>query len=212
MTPATMKTSVCRRRAKSRIGEYSRSAWRGSQGSSCCTFLNRKDDSTGMTVSDRMSELASANTIVIATGTKNLPSRPCSVIKGRNTTAMIRMPAATGAATSRTARNTTCWRGSLSLPSWARCWTMFSTTTTAPSTSMPSAIARPPRLIRLADMPYQRIRMKVASADSGSTAATVTAARRLPRKAPSSTSTSTVASSSALDTVPTAVSTRLARL
>ena len=49
-------------------------------------------------------------------------------------------------------------------------------------------------------------------ADSGSTIATVTAARRLPRKAPSSTSTSTVASISAFETVPTAFSTSVARL
>ncbi len=43
----------------------------------------------------------------------------------------------------------------------------FSTTTTAPSTSMPSAMARPPRLIRLADMPNFCIMMKVMSTASG---------------------------------------------
>lgn len=126
---------------------------------------------------------------------------------------MISMPAATGAATSRTARNTTCKRGSFcAVLSWPRCCTTFSTTTTAASTSMPNAMARPPRLIRLADIPVVRIRMKVANADSGNTMATVIAARRLPRKAPSNMSTNTVASISALDTVPTAFSTRLARL
>ena len=77
---------------------------------------------------------------------------------------------------------------------------------------MPSAIAKPPRLIRLADMPASRIMMKVANAASGSTTATATAARTLPRKAPSSTSTMTVASSNAFETVPTAFSTRPARL
>ncbi len=88
---------------------------------------------------------------------------------------------------------------------------MFSTTTTAASTSMPIAIASPPRLIRLADMLNQRIRMKVASADSGRISATTRAARRLPRNSTSSTSTSAMASANAFDTVPTARSTRLPR-
>ncbi|CKV17535.1 Uncharacterised protein [Mycobacterium tuberculosis] len=61
-------------------------------------------------------------------------------------------------------------------------------------------------------MPTARIRMKVLSADSGRITATATAARTLPRKAPSSTSTMTVASMSAVDTVPTAFFTSSARL
>ena len=88
---------------------------------------------------------------------------------------------------------------------------MFSTTTTAASTSMPMAIASPPRLIRLADMPNWRIRMKVTSAASGRVSATTRAARKLPRNSTSSTTTSTMASSRARDTVPTARSTRLPR-
>jgi hypothetical protein len=88
---------------------------------------------------------------------------------------------------------------------------MFSTTTTAASTSMPSAMARPPRLIRLADMP--------TSASAGRWPAPTAAAPRhrdggadVAEERPSSTSTSTVASISALDTVPTAFSTSCARL
>ncbi len=38
------------------------------------------------------------------TGTKNFPSRPCSVRSGRNTVMMINIPEVTGTATSRTAR------------------------------------------------------------------------------------------------------------
>ncbi|MCY1173446.1 hypothetical protein D9M73_136060 [compost metagenome] len=93
----------------------------------------------------------------------------------------------------------------------ARRCTMFSTTTTAASTSMPIAMAKPPRLIRLADMPKARIRMKVISAAKGSTMATVRAARILPRNRPSSTMTSTVASIRADDTALTALVTSEAR-
>ena len=57
-----------------------------------------------MTVSDNASEPARANTMVSATGTKNLPSRSCKVSKGRNTVMMINIPDVTGTATSRTAR------------------------------------------------------------------------------------------------------------
>ena len=81
---------------------------------------------------------------------------------------------------------------------------MFSTTTTAASTSMPMAMARPPRLMRFALMPDWPMRMKVASAASGSVTATTSAARKLPRNKSSSTTTRTMASSSARDTVPTA--------
>ena len=45
--------------------------------------------------------------------------------------------------------------------------TVFSTTTTAASTSMPIAIANPPKLIKLADMLKTRIRINVINAASG---------------------------------------------
>ena len=66
--------------------------------------------------------------------------------------------------------------------SWARWETMFSTTTTAASTSMPMAIASPPRLIRLADMPNCCIRMKVISAASGSVSATTDGGAQIAEK------------------------------
>lgn len=81
---------------------------------------------------------------------------------------------------------------------------MFSTTTTAASTSMPMAIASPPRLIRFALSPVRRISRKVVSTDSGRVTATTTAARTLPRNSSSSTTTSTIASTNALPTVPVA--------
>ena len=88
---------------------------------------------------------------------------------------------------------------------------MFSTTTTAASTSMPMAIASPPKLIRFADIPNARIRINVTSAARGSTNATVSAARMLPRNNPNSTITNTVASISAVETAPTAFVTNEAR-
>ncbi|MPN57990.1 hypothetical protein SDC9_205686 [bioreactor metagenome] len=148
--------------------------------------------------------------MVSATGPNILPSSPCSVSSGRKTRMMMTMPEATGAATSRAARKIRCSVGRFSGAS-ASWFSTFSTTTTAASTSMPMAMARPPRLIRLADSPNRRIRMKVASADSGSIRATTRAARRLPRKARSSRTTRTMASSRALETVPMARSTRLLR-
>jgi hypothetical protein len=139
-----------------------------------------------------------------ATGANSLPSRPSSVSSGTNTSAMISTPVATGCATSVTARYSTCRRGRRRASSLPRRSTAFSTTTTAASTSMPMAIARPPRLIRLALMPVARIRMKVPSAASGSVIATTSAARSSPRNSSSSTTTSTAASSRASVTVPTA--------
>jgi hypothetical protein len=69
---------------------------------------------------------------------------------------MMMMPEVTGAATSRAARKIRWSVGRLSGAS-ASWLSTFSTTTTAASTNMPMAMARPPRLIRLADSPKMRI-------------------------------------------------------
>jgi len=96
---------------------------------------------------------------------------------------MMATPATTGCTTWRTACSTrsviVTSRSCAWLPSWV---SMFSTTTTEASTSMPKAIASPPRLIRLAVMPTACISKKVASSDSGSDTATTSAARTPPRK------------------------------
>ena len=190
-------------------GWYAASSLRTSQGLPWCPpCLSATEASTGMTVSDSSSEAPSANTMVSATGPNSLPSSPCRVKSGRNTIMMMSTPAATGVATSCVARYSMCRRETLRSP-WRA--SMFSTTTTAASTSMPIAIARPPSDIRLADKPHCCMSTKVASADSGRIKATTSAARRLPRNSSSSTSTSTMASCSALVTVPTARPTRLPR-
>ena len=53
----------------------------------------------------------------------------------------------------------------------------FSITTTAASTSMPIAMANPPKLIKLAVRPNAFININVERIESGSTAATTSAAR-----------------------------------
>ena len=119
--------------------------------------------------------------MVSATGTKNLPSRPCSVRRQEHDDD-DQMPAVTGAATF--AHRPEHDAGAAACPAVrARCWTMFSTTTTAPTTSMPR---RWPDRPGSSGWPTCRPahQDEGASADSGSTTATVTAARRLPRKAP----------------------------
>ena len=179
--------------------------WRISHGSPCAPSFSSSEASTGTSVSDNSSEAPRAKTMVNATGANSLPSSPCSVSSGMKVRQMIRMPAATGVATSRAAANTRCSRGRCAPgASGASRLTAFSTTTTAASTSMPMAMASPPRLIRLALMPVMRISRKVDSAANGSISATTSAARRSPRNSSSRITTSTVASSSACSTVLTA--------
>jgi hypothetical protein len=57
-----------------------------------------------MTVSESMSEPASAKQIVSASGANILPSRPESVNSGRNTMTMMSTPESTGTPTSAAAR------------------------------------------------------------------------------------------------------------
>ena len=169
-----------------------RATRRISQGSSPPCERSSSEASAGTTVKAMSTEAPSASTMVSATGANSLPSSPCSVSSGRNTMAMMDTPASMGTETAETA-----WRISTArscggeLPavsmavapadSFASAVSMFSTTTTAASTSMPRAMARPPRLIRLAVRPAWRISRKVASMDSGSVAATTRAARSPPR-------------------------------
>ena len=68
------------------------------------------------------------------------------------------------------------------------CRTQFSTITTELSTTRPKSMA--PRLSRLAAMPKRSMPEKANSIDSGMARATMPAARRLPRKANSTTTTS----------------------
>ena len=203
MATADARSGWCS--AASSSGWYRRVAQRITHGSVCACSLSSSEASTGTSVSDSSSETPRANTMVSATGTNSLPSNPCSVSRGMKVRQMMRMPEATGTATSRAAANMRCRRGWCALGACGSSrLTAFSTTTTAASTSMPMAIARPPKLIKLALMPTRRISKKVPSAASGSITATTSAARSSPRNRSSRMTTSTVASSKALSTVPTA--------
>ena len=67
--------------------------------------------------------------------------------------------------------------------SWARCRTQFSTMTTELSTTRPKSMA--PRLIRLPAMPTRSIIVTAKSIESGMAEATISPARKFPRKAKS---------------------------
>jgi hypothetical protein len=68
------------------------------------------------------------------------------------------------------------------------CRTQFSTMTTELSTTRPKSIA--PRLSRLAAMPNRSMPAKAKSIERGIASATMAAARRFPRKANSTATTS----------------------
>ena len=89
---------------------------------------------------------------------------------------------------------------------------IFSTTTTAASTSNPIAIANPPSDMRFAVKPKYCIRAKVLNADRGKITATTKAARTFPRKRNNKISTRIIASPNAFVTVPIARSTKSPRL
>ena len=101
---------------------------------------------------------------------------------------MISSPNIVGLRTSTAASRTTSSIGRRRLSPWAMCRTQFSTITTELSTTMPKSIA--PRLSRLAAMPNRSMPEKANSIDSGMARATISAARRLPRNANSTATTS----------------------
>src|SRR5258705_333224 len=116
-----------------------------------------------------------------AIGAKMRPSCRCKVKIGMWAAMMINIEKNVGRPTSTVASSMTSRSAPLSalfLSSPSRRKT-FSTTMTAPSTTMPKSIA--PRERRLAGMPRQVSPMNVASSESGIRIATIAAARKLPR-------------------------------
>ena len=164
--------------------------------------------SAGTTVSESSSAAHRAKVMVSATGANSRPSSPCSDSSGRKTVTMMTTPETSGTATSRTASPVIRMRVRKSVRpcAWAKWCAVFSTTTTEQSTSRPMAIARPPSDMMLAEIPVSRMTMKVDSTASGRMSETTSAARRLPRKRISRTTTSAIASSSTFCTVQTAFS------
>ena len=111
--------------------------------------------STGISVNASINEPAIAKLILKAIGLNILPSSPCKLKSGKNTTIIMRIANAIGLATSFAAVKTASVR--LTLPPCSSRSAMirkeFSTITTAPSTIIPMPIARPASDIKLAESP-----------------------------------------------------------
>jgi len=156
---------------------------------------------TGTIVNETASDESIAKQMVRASGRNILPSSDWSVKSGTNTTTMIRIANVIGRATSRTAAREISARVRSLRASSPMCRVIFSATMIAASTTIPIAMTRPPRLIRLADTSAQSIRMNVAAAVSGRDKATVSAARRSHRSRNRMAITKRPPCSNALDTV-----------
>ena len=124
---------------------------------------------------------------------------------------MIRIANATGLITSRAAWRMT-WVLFTTLPTWCESSRkLFSTITTAPSTIIPIATAKPASDIRFEDRPHCCIMMKAISMASGRAVITTTAERTSPKKRNRMIATRIEPSISALTAVCTALSTRSVR-
>ena len=91
--------------------------------------------------------------IVIAMGANIFPSIPSRESKGINTKIMMPTPNSTGLPTSDAASKIMRFFDSPDFKRSPNLAKVFSTTTTEPSTIMPMAIARPPKDMRLAEIP-----------------------------------------------------------
>ena len=108
---------------------------------------------TGESVNDKIKEMVRAIAMVSAKGANIFPSMPSKPRSGMNTRIMMPTPNSTGVPTSVAASKTIRFFDSPCLSRSPNLAKVFSTTTTEPSTMMPMAIAKPPRDIKLAEMP-----------------------------------------------------------
>ncbi|MNI38577.1 hypothetical protein D3C73_927270 [compost metagenome] len=159
----------------------------------------------GTKVKEKMKAPTRASMTVAPMGMKVLPSTPSSISRGVKTSRMISWPKAAGL---------TIWRAALAAtprrslrvrarPRSARFWPsrsrVFSTTTTAPSTSRPKSSA--PRLIRFPLMPKRFMPMTANRKLIGIIRAVIVAARMFPSSRNSTTMTSRAPSVRFLATV-----------
>ena len=117
-----------------------------------------------------------------ARGENIFPSTPSRAKMGRKTTIMIKIEKRIGRFTSRAAFRIMEVLSSFMSPLFLRRRKMFSTITIAPSTSMPIPIAMPPRDMRLAEIPNNRIPIMAIRAQRGNERATIKAHLRFPKK------------------------------
>ena len=179
--------------------------------SSCLDFARTNHKaSRGVTVTARRSDPARARMTVSAIGRNIFPSIPVSAKIGTYTRMMMPTARVMGRRTSRPA----AWI-SLSLSSWlmapffANRRRMLSTITTEPSTSNPKSMA--PRLMRLPESPTCIIPVNAINIDSGMADATITPARRSPRKKNRTAMTRSPPSSRLLRTVRITFETKMVR-
>ena len=136
---------------------------------------------------------------------------PSKVIRGKNTKTIILTPKITGVATSCAAAKTTFIR-LVDLPfRLVNTLKAFSTTTTEPSTIRPIAIAKPPKDIKLAEMPSWFMTINVINGVIISVQTTIRLERISPRNSTKVMTTSTMPSKSTWVTVPSAESTNSLR-
>ena len=160
-----------------------------------------------MSVSEMMRDPNRAAIIVRAIGRNSFPSIPSSVRTGRKTIMMINSPNRVGRRTSTAASRMVSSHGLRG--ACAACRAQFSTMITELSTIKPKSIA--PRLSRLAAMPDCSMTLPANSMASGIAVATIRPARRLPRNANSTATTSRAPASRLCFTVRITLSTSSVR-
>ena len=165
--------------------------------------------SAGVRVSASVSAASIDNTTDAESGRYIRPSMPDMPNRGRKTAATSNVAKAIGRPTSTAAARAARFREGASTVPPIR-WTTFSTTMIEASTSKPTAIARPPRVIVFRPTPNQRSKMPELAIDSGIVRVTSSAARRFPSKPNSTSTTSAAPISTARPTPPSAPSTRSA--
>ena len=131
----------------------------------------------GTKVRDRIKELPMANITASAMGRNRYPAMPWSMNIGTNTTQMHNKATKAGP-TICLAPSRMAWRTDLPC---SRCQLMFSMVTVASSTRMPTASARPPRVITLRVCPLTASKAMADSTANGIDAAMIRVERQLPR-------------------------------
>jgi hypothetical protein len=163
--------------ARRRPSPPSPSPSRASSRDASC-FSSRRRDSEGTSVRESRYEATIENTTDSASGVNRKRAGPSSITTGKNTMHTVRVAASAGTATWWAAsRMATVSRFPMRRLRW-----MFSTSTVASSTSMPTASARPPRVIRFRVCPVRNSPTTPDRMATGMEVQTMTIERQLPRK------------------------------
>jgi len=138
--------------------------------------------SMGMTDTDTNSDRLTAQVTAMAMSLKSCPASSWMKTTGRNTATVVRVEASTAPQTS-LVPSYAARTGPL--PSCFRCRSMFSRTTMALSTSMPTAKEMPARETTFRLRPKSFMKMKVPMMEMGMDTATMTVDEKLRRKSSS---------------------------